>query len=536
MTFQIHIPGSSEPFVLRIESGSSAVIVGANGGGKTRLAVFVENQLKLNAHRISAHRALALNTTVPKISEREALQGLTTGFAKEHARIEHRTLQRWHKNEAISLLDDFDFLIQALFADQTNKSLATHQHIRAGGSGPAEPTRLEQLAEIWDRLLPHRKLHLSGDNIEVVPPPPSPKYSASEMSDGERAIFYLIGQTLMAQPNTLLIFDEPELHVHRSILAKLWDELEGSRPDCAFLFITHDLEFAAGRVAQKFVIQDYDPTPRWAIETVPENTGFSEETATLILGSRRPILFVEGDENSLYITIYRSCFSDWTVIPRGSCEEVMHSVVTLRKNSALTRVTCSGLVDADDYQPEDVAYLKKLGIAVLPVSEIENVILIPSVSRAIAKTEGYGGSELEVLLETLKTEVFNTLREEKSIETVVARYCRRRIDRTLKKIDLSEAKTVKDIAEEYNKKTSGLDIRNIAKLAADRIESAINDRDLPKLLANYDNKLLITLAASRLKKSRRTDFESWLARVLRNNSVPTVAEAIKRVMPDVRAD
>jgi len=61
MTFQIHIPGSSEPFVLRIESGSSAVIVGANGGGKTRLAVFVENQLKLNAHRISAHRALALN-------------------------------------------------------------------------------------------------------------------------------------------------------------------------------------------------------------------------------------------------------------------------------------------------------------------------------------------------------------------------------------------------------------------------------------------------------------------------------------------
>ena len=74
------------------------------------------------------------------------------------------------------------------------------------------------------------------------------------MSDGERAIFYLIGQTLLADENILLIIDEPELHVHRSIMSKLWDELEAIRADCALVFITHDLEFAASRAAQKFVI------------------------------------------------------------------------------------------------------------------------------------------------------------------------------------------------------------------------------------------------------------------------------------------
>jgi ABC-type branched-subunit amino acid transport system ATPase component len=67
-------------------------------------------------------------------------------------------------------------------------------------------------------------------------------YKASEMSDGERAIFYMIGQTLAAAENSLLIFDEPELHVHRSIMDKLWDDLEAARQDCAFVFITHDLE------------------------------------------------------------------------------------------------------------------------------------------------------------------------------------------------------------------------------------------------------------------------------------------------------
>ena len=105
--------------------------------------------------------------------------------------------------------------------------------------------------EIWERLLPHRKLQISGNNIEVSGQGSYAHYAASEMSDGERAIFYMIGQTLAASEGSLLIFDEPELHVHRSIMSKLWDELEAARQDCAFVFITHDLEFSAARVAQK---------------------------------------------------------------------------------------------------------------------------------------------------------------------------------------------------------------------------------------------------------------------------------------------
>lgn len=63
-----------------VEPGSSVVFVGANGGGKSRLAVQIESALDLNAHRISAHRALSLNPDVPKISERAALSGLRTGL------------------------------------------------------------------------------------------------------------------------------------------------------------------------------------------------------------------------------------------------------------------------------------------------------------------------------------------------------------------------------------------------------------------------------------------------------------------------
>ena len=62
----------------------------------------------------------------------------------------------------------------------------------------------------------------------------SADYSASEMSDGERAVFYILGQVLSANEGSILIFDEPELHIHKSIISNLWDEIEKLRPDCSF--------------------------------------------------------------------------------------------------------------------------------------------------------------------------------------------------------------------------------------------------------------------------------------------------------------
>lgn len=533
-TFNIPTPEGATP--ISVEAGSSVVFVGANGGGKTRLAVQIENDGELSVHRISAHRALNLNPSVPKINEQKALLGLRTGHADENAHLRNRIGSRWHGNMAVSLLNDFDFLIQVLFADQANKSLETHKKVRAGDRSPAHPTKFERLVEIWKRLLPHRELDISGDDVQVTVPGFDARYTASDMSDGERAIFYLIGQTLAATENALIIFDEPELHVHRSILTKLWDELEAVRQDCAFVFITHDLDFAASRVAQKFVIRDYKhkPAPCWTVEAVPENTGFSEEITTLILGSRKPVLFVEGASTSLDLAIYRCCYPDWTVIPRGSCEEVIHSVVTMRRNQEFTRVACSGIVDADDYQTADICYLNELGISTLSVSEIENVILLPEVSRAIAESEGYSGVELETRLNILKQKIFETLNSTAAIDAVVTRYCLRRIDRFLKKIDLSGSGNILSIATEYSNKTSALNIVDIAHAAKNRIDEALREYDLPKLLANYDNKAMMALASSYLKGSKKAEFESWLARVLRNNKVPALTTAIRNILPGIQ--
>ena len=67
------------------------------------------------------------------------------------------------------------------------------------------------------------------------------------MSDGERGIFYLVARVMLAAPGSTIVVDEPELHIHRSLRNRLWDQLEQARGDCAFIYFTHDVDFASSR-------------------------------------------------------------------------------------------------------------------------------------------------------------------------------------------------------------------------------------------------------------------------------------------------
>lgn len=504
--------------------------VGANGGGKTRLAVQIETELGDKCHRISAHRALSLNPEVAKVSEKSALNALRYGYAGAESQIGYRNVNRWQQKAATNLLNDYDFLVQALFAEQSNTALESHKNARAGNGMPAAQTKFEKLVEIWDRLLPHRKLNISGDNITVTVAGSTGHYPAPEMSDGERAVFYLIGQTLMSAQDSLIIFDEPELHIHRSIVAGLWDELEAARPDCSTVIISHDLEFVASRKGQKFVLRAYHPDTGWIIEDIPEESAFSEEVTTLILGSRRPVLFVEGGTRSIDKAVFRACYPDWTIIPRGSCEEVLHAVVTMRANAALTRVSCAGIVDADAYTVEEAEAFRARGIEILPVSEIENLFLLPDVVKAIAKSDGYDQNEVSQRAAQVHDDLFAHATEQKNQLDIILRYCRRRIDRMLKKVDLSAASDVDALAATYAEKTGSLDVNSLAKLARDAMQDAIAKQDVAELLRWYDNKGILTLVA-KVKGVTKDKFEQWVVRVMRSGTVPEMTAALKANLP-----
>ena len=516
MTTEFNIKTPQGELKLAVAPGETLYFVGANGAGKSRLAAAIEEQLGERVHRVAAHRALALDLKVPKINRKEAESSLFTG--RKDGNITLRPRSRWGQRKNTHLLNDFGALLQVLFAEQNDTALKTHKAARNGDNSPPEKTFFEQLTEVWEKLIQHRNLSMTGDSISVTPHDGGNSYSAEEMSDGERAVFYLIGQVLCARPDSLVIFDEPEIHIHRSILSKLWDELQALRSDCGFLLISHDLEFVASRSGSKYVIEAFESPETWTLNEVPTETDFSEELTTLILGSRRPILFVEGTVDSLDVAIYRAVYFNWTVIPRGGCAEVISSVRTMKANDGLTRVKSAGIVDADDRTPEEILKLNQDGIYPLSVSELENVILNEKIANAICKLEAFDASETATRIASLKEKVFVAAACETSKDAAVMRHVQRRIDREMKSIKLTEAKTPQVLASAFSTGVAAIDVVTIAQKRQTEIDKAVTNRDLATLLTLYDDKGLLAIAGTELTGKSKKKFERWIARQLRQNA------------------
>lgn len=526
---------------LTLKAGKTIIIIGANGSGKTRLAVYLEEQLGEKAHRIAAHRALSLNPNIEKISEAKAKQGLFYGNPEWAKDISQRKSARWNNKSSTYLLNDFDRLLQYLFAQQNNLAVENHQKSKRGEEITNSETKLDILQEVWERLLPTKKLRITADDIRVSSIGiESADYSASEMSDGERAVFYILGQVLSANEDSILIFDEPELHIHKSIISNLWDEIEKLRPDCSFLMITHDIEFAATRIAKKYVIRNYYSDPAWDISEIPDSE-LDEQTITLILGSRKPILFVEGEKTSLDMEIYRLCYPEWTVIPKGACKDVIQAVSSLRKlneDMPILNIKCAGIVDRDTRDNSQIQKLEGEGIKVLLCSEIENIFSRSSVAYEILKIEDFTDDELTNKQEQFKTELLDYIQDKLSgdkLEKFVVKRIHRRIDTYLKNIDLSDTQNSNDMKDKLISELSALTNSKINEWISEmknEIQKCIDHQDIDGLLEIYEDKGLLAKTASILRDARKSDFENWLMRKLKvpNNRL---LQAIKSVLPEL---
>ena len=526
---------------LTLKAGKTTIIIGANGSGKTRLAVYLEDKLGEKAHRIAAHRALNLNPNVDKIPETKARQYLTYGGSGNGISISNRKYYRWDNKAPTSLLNDFDRLLQYLFAQQNNLAVENHQKRNRGEEIINSKTKLDILQEVWERLLPLKKLHITADDIRVSSIGiESADYSASEMSDGERAVFYILGQVLSANEGSILIFDEPELHIHKSIISNLWDEIEKLRPDCSFLMITHDIEFAATRVAKKYVVRNYYSDPAWDISEIPDSE-LDEQTITLILGSRKPILFVEGEKTSLDMETYRLCYPEWTVIPKGSCKDVIQAVSSLRKlnqDMPILNIKCAGIVDRDTRDSSQIQELEGQCIKVLPCSEIENIFSLSSIAHKVLEIYDFTGDELINKKEQFKVELLGHIKNELSddkLEKFVVKRIHRRIDTYLKNIDLSNTQNSNEMKNKLISEVSALTDSKINEWISEmknEIQKCIDNQDIDELLCIYENKGLVAKTASILAGTSKSNFEGRLMRQMR---VPNsnLLQAIKAVLPEL---
>ncbi|MCZ8195741.1 MAG: AAA family ATPase [Aquidulcibacter sp.] len=535
LSTEFTVPTYNGNLNIAVKAGSSIVLIGANGSGKTRLGVHIDTTLSgagTQVHRIAAHRSLILNPNVIPPSSEIALNRLHYGSdgGNHHHKIGHR----YQGQPATMLLNDFDHVIAALYAENNDVSIRFREACLANPEEAKTPpmAKVDRLKIIWQTTLPHRDLVVLSGNIKTKPKIGS-EYSSSDMSDGERVIFYLIAQALLAKPDTLLIFDEPELHLNRSIISKLWDAIESARPDCAFLYITHDVEFGnSRRAASKYAIREYrkEPAEAWDILQIPDNEDLPDEILTKIIGSRLPILFIEGNDSSIDISIYRRLYSQFTVVPVGSCENVIHTVSTFMARPDLHRLGCAGLIDADGRTAEEIKYLEEKCVFTLSVAEVENLILLPDVFKAIAKSLHFSEEDANAKLVSLKSSVMTLAQQH--LDQICIRRTKRLVDSAMKKIGL-EQKDVAKLDLEFKTEVNKIDILNIYNEAKKKIEDEIRAENYETVLAYFDNKGLLVEASKHLDTNKKT-LEQFLGRVLGGDSNDDLRNAILSSLPNIQ--
>ncbi|MEO5960668.1 MAG: AAA family ATPase [Opitutaceae bacterium] len=415
----------------KITTKGPLVIVGANGAGKSRLAAWLEKQQLSLCHRVSAQRTLSFpddfrGTTIEK-AEGSFLYGHESFTAKNvHNKFGHR----WG-GQHDQLLDDFQRLVTLLFSEGAQVREEYVRRMSKFTSYEKPPVRkLDVIQRIWEQVLPNREMLIGGHKIEARKRGAEGYFSGHEMSDGERVIFYLIGQCLCAPKNGVILLDEPELHLHRALQTRLWDAVEAERPDCLFVYITHDLDFAASRKGGSHIwLSEYSGSDKWEWDLVPSGVALPEALLLEVLGSRKPILFVEGKAGGSDERVYRMLYPNHHVVAFGGCEQIIHATAscrTLRAHGQL-HVEAFGLIDRDGRNEADVASLSSIGVAVLEWAEIENLLLIEEVLQHIAQALH---RDADKNITEAKTRVIETLAQDS--ERIACELAGRELDRTIR--------------------------------------------------------------------------------------------------------
>jgi len=229
------------------------------------------------------------------------------------------------------------------------------------------------------------------------------KYYANQMSDGERAVLYLAAQVLCVPENKLLIIDEPEIHLHRSLMNRLWVALEKERKDCLFIYITHDTQFAALHShADKIWVKEFDGT-NWTLQKL-NSSDIPEELLLDILGNRKNVLFVEGEKDSYDSQLYAAIYPDYYVVPCGSCTQVITRTKAFKKSNELHHCEVYGIIDRDYRSDYEINSYKAENIYTIDVAEVENLFLVEELIRLFA---AHMGANPDEVFENIKKYVVN---------------------------------------------------------------------------------------------------------------------------------
>lgn len=479
---------SGESLTVSAEAGQQLYVVGANGSGKSALLQhWVTSVGGSTIKRIAAHRQTWFesgNLDFTARRRRDFENNVRIWDSQVDARwIEHGPAER----QSAVLFD--------LVAKDNTRYRTIGQYI--DNANPDEATRFasksESLFKQLNDLLSLGTLTVSLENSndeEILARHKNNghRFSIAQMSDGERAAAIMAANVLTVEAGTILLIDEPERHLHRSIIEPFLSALFAKRQDCAFVISTHEIALpianqAANVVILRSCLWNGNQAGAWDAEVLKSGADLPEDLKRDVLGARRRILFVEGESNSLDLPLYGGLFPELSVIPKGSCEEVIRAVKGLSGSYEHHHVEAFGLIDRDDRAQDEVSELAQDNVLALEVCSVESLYYCSDAIEAVASRQAESlGCDPQAMLEAAKQSALEAIGADQDLpERMAARRSERLVYNRFE-THLPDWKEIKAAGEQLRISEP---IENPYQRELNRFNGLVESGEIDGLIARY---------------------------------------------------
>ena len=377
---------AGDQLAVTVNAGDRLFVLGANGTGKSSLMHEIYRANRAHAIRISAHRQTWLTSNAITLTPNDRRQ-FTTNIQNVDVGVEARW-KEWSPETRPSvtlydLVDAENVRARSITGAVDAEDVDLARTLSKKDAPIKVINELLRLSNIFIKLSIQRNEQVVASKFA------GPEYSVAELSDGERNALLIAASVLTANEGVLILIDEPERHLHRSIISPLLTQLFAQRPDCAFIVSTHEILLPLDDPGARTLLMrgcTYSGTTIGAydVDLVGADSEIDEALKKDILGARRKLLFVEGTEASLDKPLYSLLFPSVSVIPKSSFRDVENAVRGIRGAGEFHWVQAFGIIDSDARKQDEIAQLKSYGVHAIAVFSVESIYYHPDIQRRVA--------------------------------------------------------------------------------------------------------------------------------------------------------
>lgn len=468
-------------FIAKIDS--TTVIIGANGAGKTSLI----NELRKNSinemYVLPAQKLLCFAT---HIQDRNVVDEESYMNEFKNINLKYETIDLYLNQIDANFSNTFTKLITLLVKDIM--AVATD---RFRGKNDSSLSLWQKLEKIWNKIKPEIKFDIDAKNTVVKVEKNGAKYSINGLSDGERCILFYIGNVLLAPENSYIVVDEPETFLNGAVYNELWDLLISERPDCQFIFASHNMDFVQSRTNATYIwCKKFEAPYNLDYQLLDDFQKLPFSLLVEVSGTKKPILFCEGTKTSLDYQIYSKLFSEFCFVkPVQGHKQVIQHTKAYNNLQLLHGNTAYGIIDNDWMDKSSIQAYKEQGIFVLPFNEIEMILIDEEVVKSCLHFDD--DKEKQQKIKNFQQSIIESCKEKK--DKIISIALKKRLDEFLEGNRIENNKPTKEDVEEFlknlvNKFDASSTVDNITFI----VEESLNSSDFSSILKICNLKKEIT--------------------------------------------